>query len=66
MVDTSLWMTVRQAAEALGVTRKHVYVLAERGTLRHWQDPRYKRGGFYVSRQDVDALATALAAARPS
>lgn len=56
------WLSVRQAAEALGVSTSTVYRLVQQGVL----EARVLRGrerGMLVSREAVEALgATALVA----
>lgn len=59
------YLTVKEAAHQLGVSRQTIYNLIEAGKLRLWRNPLLKRGGGGIPRADVEALRAQIEAARP-
>ena len=47
---------MKEAARLLGVSRQHLYTLAERGELRLVRNPAYIKGPVHVPREDVDKI----------
>jgi excisionase family DNA binding protein len=51
------YLSITQVAEALGVSRPHVYTLIERGLLAPERNPLYrKHGPVRIPKAQVDAL----------
>ena len=50
-------MSIKEAAEALGVSAPHIYTLEKRGELRIERNPYYaKHARVRIPREDIDAL----------
>lgn len=50
-------MSIKEAAEALGVSAPHIYTLEKRGELRIERNPYYaKHARVRVPREDIDRL----------
>lgn len=49
-------MSIKEAAEALGVHPRHIHRLEERGELRIIRNPAYRKGPVRVVKEDVDAI----------
>ncbi len=50
------YMTIKQAAEALKVSRRHIQRLIDRGQLHSTRNPLYLKGPVYILRSEVEAL----------
>lgn len=65
-MDDSEYLTIKQTAARLGMSRQTVYNLIEAGRLRVWRNPLLKRGPVRVPKADVEALRGQIDAARPA
>lgn len=57
MMNKQDYLSIAEAACALGVSRRHVYNLIRRGDLIAWRHPTYRKGGpVRIPRQQIETL----------
>jgi excisionase family DNA binding protein len=49
-------LTLKEAADLLGVSRQHLYTLEKRGKLRIVRNPAYLKGPARIPREDVERI----------
>lgn len=58
-------MNIKEAAEALGVSRPTIYRLIRDGKLTRSRHPLYEKGPWRIPRAEVEVLARQVREARP-
>jgi excisionase family DNA binding protein len=62
----SEFLTIKETAHTLGVSRQTVYNLIKAGRLRTWRNPLYSgKGPVRVPRADVDKLLAEVKSSQP-
>lgn len=59
------YLTIKETAKALGMSRQSIYNLIDDGRLHVWRNPLLKRGPVRVPRTEVERLRAQIDAARP-